>query len=244
MLHRGSEARMAEPPRKETLSSRISATLRQAILRGELAPGARINLDRLRERYDISISPLREAVARLVADGLVTFEDQRGYRVAPVSMANLDEVTVLRAECEVIALSASIGRGDLDWESDVMRALHLLGRAAGPEAAGPDPNEAWEAAHGDFHRTLIRGCAMPVLLGFCSVLHNMTERYHRLYPPASPPGRAALAEHEAIALAAIARNAEPACAALRAHVLGAGAELKRRLAVAVAAAGTGDPRAD
>lgn len=233
---------MAEPPRKETLSSRISATLRQAILRGELAPGARINLDRLRERHDISISPLREAVARLVADGLVTFEDQRGYRVAPVSMANLDEVTELRAECEVIALRASIGRGDLDWESDVMRALHLLGRAAaGPEGGeGPQPDEAWEAAHGDFHRTLIRGCAMPVLLGFCSVLHNMTERYHRLYPPASPPGRAALAEHEAIALAAIARDAEPACAALRAHVLGAGAELKRRLAVA----GDGDPRAD
>jgi len=241
---------MAEPPRKQTLSSRISATLRQAILRGELAPGARINLDRLRERHDISISPLREAVARLVADGLVTFEDQRGYRVAPVSMANLDEVTELRAECEVIALGASIGRGDLDWESDVMRALHLLGRAAagpegakpegeeGPEGEGPDRDEAWEAAHGDFHRTLIRGCAMPVLLGFCSVLHNMTERYHQLYPPASPPGRAALAEHEAIALAAIARNAEPACAALRAHVLGAGAELKRRLAVA------GDPRAD
>ncbi|PKP74766.1 MAG: GntR family transcriptional regulator [Alphaproteobacteria bacterium HGW-Alphaproteobacteria-6] len=237
---------MAEPPRKETLSSRISATLRQAILRGELAPGARINLDRLRERHDISISPLREAVARLVADGLVTFEDQRGYRVAPVSMANLDEVTELRAECEVIALRASIGRGDLDWESDVMRALHLLGRAAagperaGPEGEGPQPDEAWEAAHGDFHRTLIRGCAMPVLLGFCSVLHNMTERYHRLYPTASPPGRAALAEHEAIALAAIARDAEPACAALRAHVLGAGAELKRRLAVV----GDGDPRAN
>jgi GntR family transcriptional regulator, carbon starvation induced regulator len=220
---------MREPPRKETISSRISGLLREAILRGDLAPGSKINLDRLRERYDISISPLREAVSRLVADGLVEFEDQRGYRVVPVSPENLAEVTALRAEFEVIALRASIERGTLDWESDVMRALYLLNRTERDQAR-PDTIDAWEAAHSDFHMALIRGCGMPLLLTFCSVLHNMNDRYRRLYLAGSPAGRDVQAEHDEIAEAATAHDADRACAALRSHVLKTGEELSRRLA--------------
>lgn len=212
---------MAEPVRKETISSRISAVLRDAILRGELAPGAKLNLDRLREAHDISISPLREAVARLVADGLVEFEDQRGYRVAPVSPGNLAEVTALRAELEVMALRASIARGDLEWESDVLRALYVLTRT---ETAA-----AWQAAHTDFHMALIRGCAMPLLITYCAALHNMTDRYRRLFPGQPPFDRDVKAEHEAIALAATAQDADRACAALKAHVLRTGEALAERM---------------
>jgi GntR family transcriptional regulator, carbon starvation induced regulator len=220
---------MIEPPRKETISSRISALLRDAILRGDLAPGAKINLDRLREQYDISISPLREAVSRLVADGLVEFEDQRGYRVVPISLENLTEVTALRAEFEVIALRASIERGNLDWESDVMRALYLLTRTE-RDSARPETFEAWEAAHTDFHMALIRGCKMPLLLTFCSVMHNMNDRYRRLFPARYPSLRDVKAEHEEIALAATAHDSDRACAALKAHILRTGDDLKRRLA--------------
>lgn len=219
---------MVEPTRKETISSRISALLRGAILRGDLAPGSKINLDRLRERYDISISPLREAVSRLVADGLVEFEDQRGYRVVPVSMENLAEVTTLRAEFEVIALRNSIERGNLDWESDVMRALHLLTRTE-RDGTRPETIEAWETAHADFHKALIRGCGMPLLLTFCSVLHNMNDRYRCLYLARDLSCRDVAAEHEEIAMAAAAYDADSACAALRAHILRTGETLMRRM---------------
>lgn len=219
---------MIEQPRKETISSRISALLREAILRGDLAPGSKINLDRLREHFDISISPLREAVSRLVADGLVEFEDQRGYRVVPVSLENLAEVTTLRAEIEVIALRASIERGNLDWESDVMRALYLLTRTE-RDGARPEAIEAWETAHSDFHMALIRGCRMPLLLNFCSVLHNMNDRYRRLFLARHPSGRDVRAEHEEIAMAATAHDTDRACAALRAHILATGENLKRVL---------------
>lgn len=222
---------MAETPRKETISSRISATLREAIQRGDLAPGSRINLDRLREEYDISISPLREAVSRLTADGLVEFEDQRGYRVAPVSRANLIEVTTLRAEFDGIALRASIERGGLDWESDVLRAHYLLMRSArDPER--PDTLEAWERAHAEFHMALIRGCGMPLLLTFCSVLHNMTDRYRHLYPIDAGLYPDLGAEHSDIAMAATAHEADRACAALRAHILRTGEALLARMAAA------------
>lgn len=219
---------MADPARKETISSRVADLLRASILRGELAPGARINLDRLRAAHGISISPLREAVSRLVADGLVIFEDQRGYRVAPVSMADLEEVTTLRAELEAIALKAAIARGDLEWEGDIMRALYLINRLE-RDASRPATLDAWEAAHGEFHRALIRGCGMPHLLQFCAVLHNMTDRYRHLFPLDDAALRELRAGHAAIATAATARDGEAATAALRSHILGTGAALKARM---------------
>jgi DNA-binding GntR family transcriptional regulator len=219
---------MTDAPRKETISSRISAVLRDAILHGRLAPGSRINLDRLREEYDISISPLREAVSRLVADGLVEFEDQRGYRVVPVSPNNLAEVTGLRAELEVIALGASIERGGLDWESDVLRAHYLLSRSE-RDPGRPERLEAWESAHSEFHRALIRGCGMPLLITFCSILQNMTDRYRRLYPIDPQSDRDLNAEHSEIAAAATALEVDRASAALKAHILRTGAALMTRM---------------
>lgn len=223
---------MASPPRKETISSRVSADLRDAILRGDLAPGSKINLDRLRAAHDASISPLREAVARLVADGLVLFEDQRGYRVAPVSLADLDEVTRLRATLEGMALEASIGAGDLEWESDVMRALYRMKRTP-RDPARPETAETWEAAHTAFHMALVGGCGMPRLVGFCTVLHNMNDRYRRLFAPEGDAARDVAGEHDAIAEATTRRDAPRATEALRAHILRTGAALRARMAAAL-----------
>src|SRR3712207_3466174 len=116
--------------KKNTIASQLVDRLREAIVSGALSPGPKINLDRARETFDVSLSPLREALARLIADGLVEFEDNRGYRVAPVSLANLAEITQLRAEMESMALRHAMVTGDLNWESDVMRSLHQIGRAS------------------------------------------------------------------------------------------------------------------
>lgn len=217
---------------KKTIASRVSHEIRQAILRGDMAPGSKINLDRLRASYDISLSPLREALSRLVADGLVELEDQRGYRVAPVSANNLAEVTRLRVEFESLALHQSIERGDLDWESDVMRSLYRLNRIE-RDPARPESLEAWEEAHNAFHRHLVLGCGMPLLLRFCSVLHNLNDRYRRLFLAANPGDRNVRGEHIAIAESAVARHAPEACAALRHHIERTGANLMKALASAL-----------
>jgi DNA-binding GntR family transcriptional regulator len=220
---------MPSPPRKETISSRISADLRQAILQGELAPGAKINLDRLRRASDVSISPLREALARLVADGLVEFEDQRGYRVAPVSPEDLAEVTRLRAVLEPMALESSIIAGDLDWESDVMRALYRLTRGL-QDGPRPDPAAMRDKAEAGFHMALIGGCGMPRLIGLCAMLSNMNDRYRRLYPPPPDAVSDIAAACEAIAQAATRRDAPRAVDALRTLILNQGAALRDRVA--------------
>src|SRR5690348_17777049 len=99
---------------KNTIASQLVHRLREAIVSGDLRPGSKINLARVRERFDVSLSPLREALARLIADGLVEFEDNRGYRVAPVSLPNLAEVTCLRVEFECLALRHAMATGDVE----------------------------------------------------------------------------------------------------------------------------------
>ena len=80
-----SDARTSAVPASVTLSTTLVARLRDAIMRGELLPGSKLNLDRLRTAFGVSLSPLREALCRLENDGLVALIDQRGYRVTPVS---------------------------------------------------------------------------------------------------------------------------------------------------------------
>lgn len=216
---------MAPPPRKETLSSRIVADLRAAIVRGDLKPGEKLNLDRLRAAQQVSISPLREAMARLVADGLVAFEDQRGYSVTPVSPADLAEITRLRCTLEAMALRGAIATGDLDWESQVMGALYRLRTTP----RGPQAPDAWEAAHTAFHLTLLSGARMPLVLEFCTRLRGLQDRYRALYLADLPAGRDVQAEHDAIAAAACARNADLAVSRLVAHIEATGALLRMRM---------------
>ena len=81
---------------KNTLATQLVDKLREAILTGRLEAGSKINLERVRESCGVSLSPLREALARLSADGLVRFSDNRGYRVTPISLADLEEIGRLR----------------------------------------------------------------------------------------------------------------------------------------------------
>ena len=221
---------------KNTIASQLVAQLREAIVSGALPAGSKINLDQARTQFHVSLSPLREALARLISDGLVLFEDNRGYRVAPISLANLEEITRLREQFECFALREAMRLGDLAWESDVMRALHLVNRTE-RDATRPETLEAWEAAHRAFHLTLIAGCGMPILLGFCSMLLNLNDRYRRIFLTSNPGDRSVRDEHQAIADAAVGRRADEACELLRRHIERTGANVRMRLAPVLAEAG-------
>jgi GntR family carbon starvation induced transcriptional regulator len=178
------------------------------------APGARLRLDELRQEYDVSLSPLREALTRLTAEGLVQITDQRGYRVAPVSAANLREVTTLRMQLEVMALVESIRRGNDEWEDALAAAYNRLGRL---ERDGKRA-EGWEKAHRAFHLTLFSACDMPLLLRFCGSLHDLSDRYRRLFLKRHAPDANVPAEHQAIFEAAMSRDTERAAEILTRHL--------------------------
>ncbi|TGP83889.1 FCD domain-containing protein, partial [bacterium M00.F.Ca.ET.222.01.1.1] len=101
--------------------------------------------------------------------GIVVDAQHLEAGLSSISLANLEEITVLREELEVFALRESMRIGDVEWEGNVMRALHRLHRTE-RDAARPETLERWEEFHREFHLTLISGCGKPILLHFCSLL--------------------------------------------------------------------------
>lgn len=218
-----------KPAGKATIADRIEAALREDILRGRIVPGARLNLDALRGQMDVGLSPLREAVTRLVSAGLVEVAAQKGYTVTPISLANLNEVSALRIELEPFALRRSIANGGLDWEARVMGALHRLNRTD-RIPGDADSLAAWEAANNAFHLALIQRCDMPLLLKMHHALVSMHDRYRHIYLRAAGVQREVIDEHAAIAEAAVAREADRAAALLTGHIERSTQNLRRLIA--------------
>jgi DNA-binding GntR family transcriptional regulator len=214
---------------KPTIAGQVEASIRHDILHGILKPGARLNLDRLRETLDVGLSPLREAVTRLVADGLIEVVAQRGYTVTPVSLANLNEVSALRIELEPYALRRSIANGGLDWETSVMWALYRLNKT-GRIAHNAESLAEWEAANNAFHLALIERCDMPLLLKMYRSLVSLNDRYRHIYLQAVGIQREVIDEHTAIAQAAVERRADDAAALLCRHIERSTNNLQRLIA--------------
>jgi GntR family carbon starvation induced transcriptional regulator len=200
-----------------TMSTALVMRIRAAIMRGDLAPGSKLNLDRLRESFGVSLSPLREALCRLESDGLVAVMDQRGYRVTPVSEANLTEVIALRVNLECTALKEAMLHGDVAWEGRILATLHRLGRCKRDSRSAAE-QEAWETAHRAFHSELISACGMPLLRQFCATLHDQSDRYRRIFLRRHRPDPKVPREHTAIAEAVIERRLREATQMLREHV--------------------------
>ncbi|HYS86404.1 MAG TPA: GntR family transcriptional regulator, partial [Bradyrhizobium sp.] len=95
-----------------TLTSAVLERLRADILSTKLVPGQKLHIAGLAKQFSVSLTAVREALSRLVADGLVQASDQRGFRVSPVSPADLEDVTRTRIDIEGLALRRSIERGD------------------------------------------------------------------------------------------------------------------------------------
>jgi GntR family transcriptional regulator, carbon starvation induced regulator len=204
-------------PAAKTMSTTLVTRIRTSIMRGDLMPGTKLNLDRMRESFGVSLSPLREALCRLESDGLVTVMDQRGYRVTPVSESNLAEIIALRVNLECTALKEAMLHGDVAWEGRILATLHQLSRCkVGSRSAAEQ--EAWEAAHRAFHSELISACGMPLLRQFCATLHDQSDRYRRIFLKKHKPDRNVPKEHAAIAEAVIERHARDAMQMLRDHV--------------------------
>lgn len=205
-----------------TLTSAVLERLRADILSTRLVPGQKLHIAGLAKQFSVSLAAVREALSRLVADGLVQASDQRGFRVSPVSPADLEDVTRTRIDIEGLALRRSIDRGGPDWLASVEAAFEAL--KAVPYHYPDDPTvhyEEWVIRHRVFHRALVNACGSPWLLGFRDVLHEQSERYRRLSirRQGSQDGgpRDVGSEHAAIVAAVLRRDADAAVAALSTH---------------------------
>jgi len=192
--------------------------LRADIVSGRLRPNEKLRVQALAEHYGFAASALREALSRLVTDALVVAEDQRGFRVSPVSRESLIELTEARVGVECLALRRAIEFGDLTWESTVVGAFHRLSRCS----EMPDPNSGdmlqWSVCHQEFHHALIAACRSKWLVYFSNLMYQQSERYRMLATLTRPKRKRNVPkEHEGLMSAVVERDADRACNLITAH---------------------------
>lgn len=211
--------RSVQPDAPRTLVERAYLRLRHDIVCGKLPPGERLRVEHLKDEYEVGAGTLREALSQLLSDALVTAEGQRGFRVAPISLADLEDVTNTRVLIETEALRQSIRRGSARWEADLVAAWHLLAMTeTRPEGLDPD---AYEQRNKAFHEALISGHDSPWSKYMLGILYRHGERYRNInlrLTAAHATQRDVHREHEEIYRAAIDRQEARAALALESHV--------------------------
>jgi GntR family transcriptional regulator, carbon starvation induced regulator len=208
-----------EVPGTDTLSERAANLVERDIIAGLLAPGARLGIVDLVQRYEIGATPLREGLSRLVSRGLIVGIGQRGFRVADVSRDDLLDITRMRTVVELEALRLAILHGDDAWEAGVVGSLHQMRRHI--QRTGNDFREGapdFDRLHKAFHTSLLAACESRRLLTAHSDLYDQAYRYRRVMMRSFASGKKFVAAHQDLADRVLARDVGGSQAMLEAHL--------------------------
>lgn len=211
---------MAKRTDAETLSKHIRDELRTNMLKGQWAPGGRLQLNQLSEQFNTSSTVVREALTRLAGERLVVLRPNRGFFVPTLSLDELQDITELRVVNEQFAATLAIDRGDLGWEGELMAAHHRMEKTPSRDKDNR-PTPEWAAAHQAFHAQLLSACGVPVLIDLTNTLSDLQQLYNRWATSATTwSGRDLSGEHQAILDAALARDADTTSSLLASHYRG------------------------
>jgi DNA-binding GntR family transcriptional regulator len=226
------------PLEPRSLTTELAFRIQEDILHGVLRPGERLFQEQLSERYGVSRTPLREAIQRLEAQGLVRKLTNRAVVVRRLTADELSEIYTVRAELEAFAAARAAER------HDEATMIHLRGFQAALTAAVEDAarspasadaaalNARITAANSDFHRTIRSAAGNAYLAQMITATENAFPKDYVWRALRTPEERRTLNvdEHVAIQAALQRRDAAAAGAAMRAHVLHAWTLLRDYLA--------------
>jgi DNA-binding GntR family transcriptional regulator len=202
-----------------TVSEQAFQVLRQDVLSGRHAPETKLKLDALQSLYGFSSSPLREALNRLVQEGLVKADERRGFRVTPISPSDLADITKMRLMLDIPALSESIQAGDDAWEAQIVAAFHRLEKIESRLPQGPVVLDVeWSQRHRDFHMAMIAACASERQLAWSMSLFDQAERYRHFAARNRTVSKKKDAEHRSLMNAVLRRDAPTATLLLSEHI--------------------------
>lgn len=209
----------------KSVNAALIEQLRADLLSCAIPPDVKLKISEVCERYAVSPGAAREALSRLVPEGLVDFNDQRGFRSSPLTIEGIKDVSRARLIIEKEALVDSMRHGDEGWESQILAAQHRLSKCE------PRSKE-WPGRHREFHQALVSACTSPWLIRLHNLLYDQSERYRHtaaaLASAVTGATRDVANEHSRIANAVIARNESHALALLEAHL-----QLTRERVIAV-----------
>lgn len=206
------------PQSEKTSAERAYRLLREDIVSGALAPGQKLKIEMLRNRYDIGSGPLREAMSRLAGDYLVEILGQRGFVVASFTAQDAREIGDLRKLVEAEALGLSIPLGDDKWEERVITTFHRLERHEKKSAQGLEELAEWERLNHAFHEALVGACPSVWLLRMRANIFNHHERYRWLSRVRTLLTRDIHAEHCQLMESALDKDVALAQKTIRTHI--------------------------
>ena len=196
-----------------TLAEKAYAALHDAILSGQLAPGERLRIEQLAETLDMSPMPIREAIRRLDAAGLVELAPHKATRVTELSLTDLRDVYQARLALEPLAVQLAAVRLSDEAAETASRSLARYVEARRRD----DSAEIW-AAHTAFHFALYAESDSRWLIRLITPLWETSERYRRASPEVQRSLSERQAEHEAILEACTRHEPERAARATWNHL--------------------------
>jgi DNA-binding GntR family transcriptional regulator len=152
-----------------TKADDIALVIEEAIVSGELAPGTVLRQEQLSEQFRVSRTPVREALRRLAALGLVSFVPNRGVRVRTISREELHEAFLVRAELEALATEVAVAKITPDDLAELETAERRFA-AISQELRSREPGEArrslmgeWVRANHAFHDVIYAVADLPLV---------------------------------------------------------------------------------
>jgi DNA-binding GntR family transcriptional regulator len=197
---------------RETFVARTEAVLRDLILRGEIAPGERINEVTIADSLGISRGPLREAVQRLAGQGLLVTQPHRGSFVRTFTRTEIVELYEMRSAVELHAVRLLCRRADdrtIDHLRDITEQAHLV-LAESPDAPFP--------ADLDFHQQVVTSTGNTMLIGAAHSVQLQISLARSISARQPARAREASEEHDAVVEAIARRDHVAACDLMETHV--------------------------
>lgn len=196
-----------------TLADQVAIDLHRGILRGEFAGGSQLKINELAERYETSAMPIREALRRLTALGMVEIQPHRGARVLPLSLEDMRDTMMLRLSLEPLAVerAAAAFGGEVATEATAALSRMESGVNVGDRASA-------RIAHSDFHLGLYRASGSHWLVRLIEPLWHNADRYRFAYPLSDDDQEQSNHEHREILAACLIGDAARAGEAMRSHL--------------------------
>jgi DNA-binding GntR family transcriptional regulator len=193
---------------------RVRDELEEDIVNGRMAPGEQVHLEALVQRFEVSRTPVREALQQLEASGLVVVLPKRGTYVARVGMPELIQMFEVMAELEALCASLAARRVQAPALAEIAEAHAACEREAGVQDAN-----AYYYANEQFHQLIYQACGNPFLVQQTTLLKNRLKPYRRLQLRLRNRIAQSLAEHGQIVDALRRGDSDAAARVARDHVL-------------------------
>ncbi|WP_068310098.1 GntR family transcriptional regulator [Polycladidibacter hongkongensis] len=203
-----------------SLIDKAYSELRRAIIAGELRAGQKLRIRELCQSFEIGPTPMREALSRLVSEGLVANQSHRGFYLPELSFEEVLDIIEQRAVLECAALKTAMKLNDPEWIEDVRSAFHLLRLV----------EERWQASRRSFwtewvqqnrllHETIASGALSYWNAKFLSILYDQSERYTMACPPSGFVYESCITNHERILKGIMAGDADLAVQSMHDYVM-------------------------